>query len=276
MELSDEEIHSLSVAIQKRYGVDFTCYEMKSLKRRIIRIMNINKMGSLFELWQKVLNDASFVEEFTNNISVGLTSMFRDPELWKFLKNYIYDYFEKKNNSQLKVWHAGCSTGEEVFSLGIVLRELGVQQKVKALASDMNSDSLKTAREGCYQIGHYEDYKSNYKVYNNFGNFDKYCQVSDNRYCMDKSLLDHVELLEHNLITEEYPGKHDIIFCRNVMIYFDTASKLKILTKFHEMLNPNGLLIIGFFDSFIPFSKGNLFTYLDTDVRVLQKNPEIV
>jgi len=273
MEISDEEIRSLSVAIQKRYGVDFTCYEIKSLKRRIIRIINLFKLNSIFELWEKILKDPSFVEEFTNSISVGLTSMFRDPQLWIYLKKYIRNFFESDKKNRMQVWHAGCSTGEEVYSLGILFNELDVQYKVHALATDINTDSLAHSKKGLYGKGFLEDYSKNYNQYNAISNFNKYYTLDNEGFQMNKDLIRHVEFKEHNLITSKYEGKYDIIFCRNVMIYFDNNAKSEILKKFHDILNDDGILIIGFFDSFMPFVKDKLFEYSDTDVRVLKKVP---
>ena len=272
MEISDEEVRSLSSAIQKRYGVDFTCYEIRSLKRRIIRIINKHKLGSLFGLWEKVLKDPTFVEEFTNEISVGLTSLFRDPPLWQFLRDYITDFFDVKNNSRLNIWHAGCSTGEEVYSMGIVLNEIKKSIFTHALATDMNTDSISTAKNGEYNLATYPDYSNNYKVYNKRGFFDVHVTKSEKTYKFNPDLIRHVDFKEHNLVTDTYNGRYDIIFCRNVLIYFDAATKGRILQQFYDVLNKDGLLIIGFFDSFIPFSNDKLFSYLNTDVRVLKKS----
>ena len=273
MEISEEEVMSLSSAIQKRYGVDFTCYEIKSLKRRIIRIINVYKFNSIFELWQKVLTDPSFVQTFKNEVSVGLTAMMRDPQLWVFLKAYLDDYLNK--NGSLKVWHAGCSTGEEVYSLGMVLQEIDGAHKTKRLATDLSSRSIATAKEGIYQLPLLKDYKLNYNVYNKFSNFEKYYETVDAKHFkMNPDLLQNVEFLDHNLVTDEYPKGFDVIFCRNVLIYFDAETKLKVLRQFHKSLKKGGILIIGFFDSFIPFNKEKIFEYLDTDVRVLMKKEE--
>jgi len=269
MEISDEEILALSSAIQKRYGVDFTTYEIKSLKRRIVRVINLFKLGSLFELWQKILKEPSFVQDFKNEISVGLTSLMRDPQLWAYLKNYLVDYY--KSNSVVKIWHAGCSTGEEVYSMGIVLDEIGALHKSRSLATDLSTRSIQTAKDGKYIHQLYEDYKANYHMYNKFGKFENHVIQGPVTFQMRPRLIGNVTFKDHNLVTDMYEQNHDIIFCRNVLIYFDAATKSKILRKFYDALNPGGILIIGYFDSFIPFAKEKLFEYLDTDVRILIK-----
>ena len=111
-ELTNEEVASLTQSILTRYGIDFTCYEPKSLRRRIVRIMNMHEMKSSHELWIKFLHEPHFVKEFMNEVSVGMTSMFRDHELWTALKKRLM--IDGRKASSVRVWHAGCSTGEEV------------------------------------------------------------------------------------------------------------------------------------------------------------------
>src|SRR6478735_4077116 len=170
--VTDEEVASLSQSILTRYGIDFTCYEPKSLKRRVVRLLLMNNFVSVHELWIRMLRDQSFIHTFMNEISVGMTSMFRDPIFWKHLKRLLTKSFT--HTSQLSIWLAGCSTGEEVYSLGILLTETGLSQKSTAFASDINQDALEAARRGEYHKLRMIENEQNFKEYNPYVDFARY------------------------------------------------------------------------------------------------------
>src|SRR3954462_5657121 len=120
VDVTEEEVGSLAQSILVRYGIDFTCYEPKSFRRRVVRVLNLYNFKSIFELWDKFLHDQNFVYEFMNDISVGMTSMFRDPMIWKPLKHILKKKLQSA--SSINIWHAGWSTGEEVYTMGILLK----------------------------------------------------------------------------------------------------------------------------------------------------------
>jgi chemotaxis protein methyltransferase CheR len=266
--VTDEEMNSLTQSILTRYGIDFTCYEPKSLRRRIIRVLNKFDLSSIHELWVHFLRDTKFVHVFMNEISVGMTSMFRDPILWKRLKARMLKYPSDKT---ISIWHAGCSTGEEVFSFGILLKETNLQERAKAFASDFNQNALTEAKAGVYHKIKMIENETNYREYNAFQNFGKY-YTSDGKYAiMNQDLIKHVNFSYHNLITDAYPQGFDVIFCRNVMIYFDSIAKVKMLDKFYEALNPGGLFIIGFFDTMNYLIDNKKFELVDEEAKIFIK-----
>lgn len=267
--ISDEELKSLTDAIQQRHGIDFSCYEPKSLKRRVIRALHIFRLGAVHELWIKILKDHSFIYPFMDEISVGLTSMFRDPVLWKKIRFLLSDHF--LGNKELSVWHAGCSTGEEVYTMGIVLKESGFTRPAKALATDISNQAMTTAKKGEFNEMKMEEYDKNYLHFNPGSTLKKYYSVRDGFSFMDTSLIQHVTFKHHNLITDPFPKNHDIIFCRNVMIYFDNRAKLALFDKFYDSLNPGGLFIIGFYDAVLPLVDPTKFRVLDLDAKIFQK-----
>ena len=267
--ITDEELKSLTDAIHKRHGIDFSCYEPKSLKRRVVRALHIFKLSAVHELWIKILRDHSFIYPFMDEISVGLTSMFRDPVLWRRLRHLLMNEWRDKQN--LSIWHAGCSTGEEVYTMGIVLKESGFNKPVTAWATDISQQAMATAQKGEYHILKLQDYNENYADYNPVSNLKKYYTESQSTGCMNPDLISHVKFDYHNLITDTFTKKFDIIFCRNVMIYFDNNAKLKLFEKFYESLNPNGLFIIGFYDAVLPMVDPNKFKVLDLNAKVFQK-----
>jgi len=272
-DISDEEVRALTTAIKSRYDLDFTCYEMGSLKRRVSRALSIFSLDSTHELWVKVLREQGFIHKLVNELSVGLTSMFRDPKLWRRLKTLIPELLKEKE--KLRVWHAGCSTGEEVFTFNILLEELGVRNRVTSIASDMNSDAIGAAKKGYYDLIKLHEYDKNYKEFKGFGGLQTYYTIADNNGAMDLSLIDNVTFLENNLITDTVDEEFDIIFCRNVMIYFDQIAKLKVLDKFYNNLNPNGLLIIGFFDSLVTVIDKTQFQFYELEYKMFKKFGDI-
>jgi chemotaxis protein methyltransferase CheR len=268
--ISDEELTSLTHAILKRHGIDFTGYEPKSLKRRVIRAISTLNLSSVHELWMMVLKDPAFIHTFMNQISVGLTSLFRDPIMWKHLKRELNTHYK---NKPLSVWHAGCSTGEEVLSLGILLRELNMTANVHALATDISVEAIDLAKKASYHKVKMAEFENNFAEYNHFAKVDKYA-TRDGNYCVfDTTLLNHVTFKYHNLINDPFTGKYDIIFCRNVMIYFDTAAKVALMEKFYSVLKPGGLFIVGFFDAINPLVDTNKFAFRDADAKVYQALP---
>ena len=267
--ISDEELKSLTDAIHQRHGIDFSCYEPKSLKRRVVRALHIFKLNAVHELWIRILKDRSFIYPFMDEISVGLTSMFRDPVLWKKMRHLLQGDWCGKNN--LSLWHAGCSTGEEVYTMGILLRESGYTKPVSALATDISHQAMETAKKGEYHKMKFEEYNQNYVQFNPAGTIRKYYTEKDSSVQMNLDLISHVTFAYHNLITDAFNRKFDVIFCRNVMIYFDNAAKLRLFDKFHEALNPGGLFIIGFYDAVLPMVDPSKFRILDMDAKIFQK-----
>ncbi|HEY8938299.1 MAG TPA: protein-glutamate O-methyltransferase CheR [Cyclobacteriaceae bacterium] len=267
--ISDEELRSLTDAINKRHGIDFSCYEPQSLKRRVIRALHIFKVNAVHELWIRILKEREFIYPFMDEISVGLTYMFRDPILWIRMRNLLTTYFKNKN--ELSIWHAGCSTGEEVYTMGIVLRESGFANIAKSLATDISNQAMAIAKSGAYDLLRLNEYEGNYKQFNIAGSLKKYFTQNADGGVMDLSLIQHITFEHHNLITSAFTRKFDIIFCRNVMIYFDNEAKRKLFDKFHASLNPNGLLIIGFYDAVLPLIDVNKFKVMDIDSKIFQK-----
>ena len=267
--ITDEELNSLTHAILRRYDIDFTCYEPNSLKRRIARSIDVLRLDSIHGLWIKLLKDRSFIYHFMDEISVGLTSMFRDPVLWSYLKHELLPATNRKD--QLKVWHAGCSTGEEVYSMGIVLQECGLLNRASRLATDISEAALDVARTGGYHEMKMAIYERDYLQYNPNGLFQRYYQTTDTCCKMKSELVGQVDFRMHNLVTELPPGQFDIIFCRNVMIYFDAASKIRLLNQFYEHLHEGGYLIIGFYDALVPLINKEQYHITNLDAKVFQK-----
>jgi chemotaxis protein methyltransferase CheR len=269
MEITFEELNAFTLAVKKRHGIDFTGYEPKSLHRRVMRAISVFGFSGIHELWVNVLRDQTFIHRFMDVISVGLTSMFRDPILWKTMRDRIPAMCDQSD--EIKIWHAGCSTGEEVYTMGVVLEETNTVSCTKALATDISMEALDTARKGFYHEVKMPEFERNYKEYNLTGHFEQYYTPSACGACFDNKLIGHADFRYHNLVSEECVGKFDVIFCRNVMIYFDNALKVKMIRQFYESLKPGGLFIIGFFDAIMPVMDTSLFCVDDLDAKIFRR-----
>ncbi len=267
-EISDEELSSLTTAIKTRYGMDFTSYEKKSLKRGVARLIARNNLGNLLGLWSKILKDRDFINNYIDELLINLTELFRNPELWQKLKNDILNQYA--TSPMFKIWHAGCSTGEEIYSMAIVLTEKKMYDKVRIIASDLSTQALAEARTGYYSSMLWNRYQVSFTKYNAFGKLDQYFVKDENGFHVNKSLQKNIIFKQQNLVQDPPESYCDIIVCRNVMIYFDETLKVKVLTKFHTALKADGYLIIGYYD-LMPESVKSLFKIHDAANRVYRK-----
>lgn len=249
--ISDAEVVSFADALFQRHGIDFRSYEILSFKRRLSRAIHVFGLSSVHELWMKMLFKQIDPKEFIDQITVGLTAMFRDPALWIKLRELLQGEWSEKPH--LRIWHAGCSTGEEVLTMAIVLRESGFRGSVSILATDINNGFLSSAAKGLLEGKKVIEYKQNYRQYNSAGLFEQYYHADDGICFFNSSLLRDVKFQNHNLLTSDFEKEFDLIFCRNVMIYFDVQAKATLFQKFYDALAPGGIFIAGSYDVILPF-----------------------
>lgn len=267
-EISDEELQSLTSAVKTRYGIDFTNYETKSLKRGIARLITKHNLGSLVGLWAKIIKDREFFLSCIDDLLVNLTEMFRNPEIWVKIKTDLLEQLKIKPS--IKVWHAGCSTGEEIYTMGIVLIHSKLYNKAEITATDLSTQAMAKAMEGVYPQMLWKKYLSSFKTYFPDGKPEDYFKVENDEIKINDSLKKNVSFQRHNLVQDRMPKKFDIIFCRNVMIYFDEVLKMKVLNLFHSCLEPGGFLIIGYYDM-LPDQHKELYTLYDATTRIYRK-----
>ncbi|QCK16659.1 CheR family methyltransferase [Mangrovivirga cuniculi] len=274
MKVTQAEINSFTEVLYAKYGFDFTCYEPQSLNRRVNRVLHVLGYNTIHDLWTDMLQKPSLVYKFMDEVSVGLTAMFRDPVMWSRLRSVLYNEFKSKQN--LNIWIAGCSTGEEVYTLAIVLYEMGMLHQTRILATDMNHTALEVARSGVYHELKIVDYEKNYTEYNKFGTFSRYFKRNAPHVMMRPDLLSNTTFKYHNLVTDKIDQDFDLIFCRNVMIYFDADTKSKLVKNFHRNINDNGYLITGFFDSIFCEENQRLFNSELSGFRMFKKSPAMI
>ncbi len=265
--ISDEELTALMQAINNRYGLDFTNYERTSLKRGIVRLMLKNNMDSIIELWSKVLKDNEFFQNAIDDLLVNLTELFRNPDVWIKLRDNILPEIENKT---LKIWHAGCSTGEEVYTMNIVLDTLGMMNRAKLNATDLSKTALGKAKKGDYSLITLKQYLVPFLKFFPGRDMEDYFDFHDRHANIKSKYQTNVKFQRHNLVTDSMNEKFDIIFCRNVMIYFDETLKKRVLDLLHSCLNENGYLIIGYYDIMPDYGKAK-FKIHDVKTRIYRK-----
>ena len=267
-EISDEELNSLTTAVKSRFGIDFTNYESKSLKRGIARLITKYDLGSMVGLWSKIMKDRDFFTSCIDDLLVNLTEMFRNPEIWVKIQKDILVQFKLKPS--IRIWHAGCSTGEEIYTMGIVLSQAKLYSKADITATDLSSQAMAKAMAGVYPQLLWKKYLASFKQYFSDGKAEDYFTLTPDSVKINESLKKNVTYQRHNLVQDKMPKKFEIIFCRNVMIYFDETLKMKVLSLFHSCLEPGGFLIIGYYDM-LPEAHKELFTLYDATTRIYRK-----
>ena len=213
-----------------------------------------------------ILHDPSVFEKVVYDFSITVTEMFRDPSFYQSLRNKIIPYL--KTYPFIKIWHAGCATGEEVYSLAILLKEEGIYNKATIFATDFNEHALDVARQGIYSLKDTQKYSTNYQKAGGKASFSDYYYARYNSAIMRKSLSKNVTFANHNLVTDGVFGEMHLILCRNVLIYFNKDLQNKVLTLFNESLIHGGFLALG--------SKETLsFSSIENDFKPIDKKNKI-
>lgn len=243
IEIGEEEMEELVSAIYDASGYDFSNYSAPSLQRRLQRFIDSKKTNNLPEFIVQLHDDSILLNEFIEEITVNVTEMFRDPLFFAIMKNDIFTHLKKLPS--IKIWHAGCSTGEEPYSMAIALKEAELLDKSIIYATDINQTVLKTASKGKYFIDLLSAYQSNYIKAELKGNFSDYYEVLEGRMIMKEELRKKIIFSTHNLVTDSGFNQFDLIVCRNVMIYFNKDLQDQILQTFYNSLNNFGFLALG-------------------------------
>ena len=254
-------------AINNRYGLDFTNYERTSLKRGIVRLMMKHKMETIIELWSIVLRDDEFFKNAIDDLLVNLTELFRNPDVWIKLRD---DILKENSGFQLKIWHAGCSTGEEVYTMTFLLESMQLLTKSRLTATDLSTSALSKAIKGEYSLLLLKQYLIPFLKFFPDKKMEDYFDFKDTYASIKSRYQTNINFKKHNLVADPMPDKYDIIFCRNVMIYFDDTLKERVLNLLHKSLKPGGFLIIGYYDIMPDFGK-EYFDIYDVKTRIYKR-----
>lgn len=241
--VSDDEIDILVNDLFELYGYDFTNYTFASLKRRIDRLMTLDKFPSFAELRYKIKSDASYLKRVVEEITVNVTEMFRDPLFYKALRTEVLPSLGTK--PFIRIWHAGCSTGEEVYSMAILLKEANLLHKTLIYATDLNPTVLEKAKTGVFALSQMKLYSQNYLNAGGAKDFSNYYTANYGMAKLNDDLSEKVVFSTHNLVSDNSFNEFDLILCRNVLIYFDTYLQERVFNLFEESLSKLGYLALG-------------------------------
>ncbi|MDL5048756.1 protein-glutamate O-methyltransferase CheR [Oscillatoria amoena NRMC-F 0135] len=263
------DLKRISELIYQKYGYDFRNYAMSSFKRRVLRIMDLKRF-TVDSLTRKLTDSPEFIHEFLDELTVNVTEMFRDPGFWRIMREEIIPGI-LLNHKQFKIWHAGCSSGEEVLSMTILLKEMGIHQDVQIYATDLDTNILERAKAATYSIKNMELNEKNYIRFQGAGSLKDYYREENGQAVFNKTLMSNVTFRKHDLVMGEVFNKFDLILCRNVMIYFNQALQNDVLKKFHESLFKYGYLAIGSKESLIWCDYANRFIVVNNEEKVYKK-----
>jgi chemotaxis protein methyltransferase CheR len=237
------ELDLILVAIYQRYGYDFRQYSRASIKRRIEHHLAKTEFETMSELMSKILYDETLFQSLFFDISVTVTEMFRDPWFYLTLREKVIPFL--KTFPFINIWHAGCATGEEVYSLAILLKEEQLYKRAHIYATDFNDAALEKAKARIYPLERIKEYTSNYQKAGGNNSFADYYRAQYQSVIFDAALQENITFANHNLATDSVFGEMHLILCRNVLIYFDRPLQDRVLSIFRDSLLYNGFLCLG-------------------------------
>ncbi|MCK5820650.1 MAG: protein-glutamate O-methyltransferase CheR [Bacteroidales bacterium] len=263
------EIQLLFEGIFLKYGYDFRDYGKAHAKRRILHRLGLSDLKTISDLQSKVLHDESFFQLFLQDLSINTTEMFRDPDFFKEIREGVIPIL--KTYPFFKAWHAGCSTGEEVYSLAILLYEEELLSRAQLYATDFNHIALAKAKDAIYPIGNLKEYTRNYIKAGGKSSFANYYNARYDSAIIDKSLKKNIVFSDHNLVTDSVFGEMHMVMCRNTLIYFSKELQDRVIKLFYDSLIPGGFLCLGSKESLTFSVHRELFEPFNQKLKIFRK-----
>jgi chemotaxis protein methyltransferase CheR len=268
-DIENIEINLLLEAIYQRYGHDFRAYARVSIKRRVRDALLKSDCLTVMDLIQKILVEESFFKWLLSHFSITVTDWFRDPLFYRALRKKVIPYL--KTFPFVKIWHAGCATGEEAYSLAILLKEEGLYDKATIFVTDFNDDSLATAKKGIYPLSDITAAAGDYQQTGGTHSLNEYFYAKYDSLIVNKSLKKNITFANYNLVTDGVFGEMHLILCRNVLIYFDKSLQNKVLTRFYESLHYTGFIALGSKESLDFSTVRDHFKDFNKEEKIYQK-----
>jgi chemotaxis protein methyltransferase CheR len=237
------EIDLLLEAIFQKYGYDFRNYGKAHIKRRIIHRLATSGLENIAELQHRIIYKPEFLKTILEDLSITVTEMFRDPSFYLMVREEVLPIL--KTYPYFKIWHAGCATGQEVYSMAIMLKEERLYDRAQIYATDFNQIALQKAKDGIYPIDRIKEYTYNYQKAGGKNAFSDYYTAKYESVILDKSLKKNIVFADHNLVTDGVFAEVHVIICRNVLIYFNKNLQDRVLSLFQDSLMPGGYLCLG-------------------------------
>lgn len=267
--LEDVEIGLLLRGVQQVYGHDFLGYAQASLRRRMRHWLASSPYTSFSHAQAEVLRDSAAFTSLLQGMTINVTEMFRDPAFFRALREKVVPFLQ--TYPFVKIWHAGCATGEEAYSMAILLQEAGLAGRYRMYATDINEAVLERAAAGRYPLRAMQGYTHNYHKSGGLASFADYYTADAEHAILAPGLRDHLVFGQHNLVTDTDIGEMHLILCRNVMIYFKPALKERCLALFDGSLLPGGFLCLGVKESLETRSVGSKYEGFAAPLSIYRK-----
>ncbi|WP_198510305.1 CheR family methyltransferase [Bacillus solitudinis] len=268
-DLEKIEIDLLLQGLYAWCGYDYRNYAFNSIRRRIWYRVHAEKLSSITGLTEKILHDSACLKRLISDFSINVTEMFRDPVFFLNFRELVVPIL--RTYPSIRVWHAGCSTGEEVYSMAILLQEEGLYDKTKIYATDINATVLKIAKSGLYPLENMRKFTSNYIQAGGKQAFSDYYNVVNNRVQFHSDLTKNVVFAQHNLVTDRSFNEFHVILCRNVLIYFNNALQQKVHNLFYESLGMFGILGLGDKETIAYTNERNYYEQISASQKIYKK-----
>jgi chemotaxis protein methyltransferase CheR len=263
------EIELLLTGLAERYGYDFRNYARASLTRRIRKVMDVEELPSISALQSKLLHDVEAAMRFVASVSVHTTSMFRDPDVYRVLRSEVVPLL--RTYPFVRIWHAGCSSGEEVYSVAIMLEEAGLYERCRIYATDISDAILERARQGVFPIRAMREHTRAYQAAGGTRDFSSYYVAGHEHAVFRSSLRRQLVFSQHNLVCDSTFNEFQLIVCRNVLLYFDSSLRQRAHDLFHTSLSNFGVLVLGKKESLRFTELASSYQELEDGARVYRK-----
>lgn len=263
------EIDLLLEAVYRRYGFDFREYARASLRRRLQRRVALEGLHSVSGLQERLLHDPACMERLLLDLSINVTAMFRDPTFFRAFREKVVPLL--RTYPFIRIWSAGCSTGEETYSLAILLQEEGLYERTRIYATDINEAVLHQASQALFPLEKMQEYTENYLAGGGTRAFSEYYTAAYEGAQFDRSLADNIVFARHNLATDRSFNEFQVVVCRNVMIYFDTPLQNRVHELFYESLLRLGVLALGPKESLAFTPHVDAYDVLDLQEKLYRK-----
>lgn len=268
-EIEAIEIDLLLTGIYRRYGYDFRSYASASIRRRIWKFAEQEKLATISAVQEAVLHEATMMDRFVLSLTVNVTTMFRDPAFFQALRTEVIPIL--KTYPMIRIWDAGCATGEEAYSMAIVLKEEGIYDRCRIYATDMNEDVLRKAKTGIFPLSHMKEFTDNYIQSGGKNSFSEYYTAKYDYAIINQELRQNIIFAQHNLVTDKSFNEFNLVLIRNVLIYFNEELRGKVLDLLHESMASFGILALGKRES-LKFSKlESAYEELDSAMKLYKR-----
>lgn len=272
IELRNLEIDLLLETLYRRYGYDFRDYAKASLTRRALAATAAAGYQRVAEMIPRLLHDQDFLAQLLAQFSVPVTEMFRDPLVFKNLRENVLPRLA--TYPRFNIWQAGCASGEEAYSLAIMLEEEGLLERAQIYATDINDPALRRAEDGIFSMRHLEEYQRNYRAAGGKSELSDYYVASAGYFRIQEKLRRKIVFAHHNLVSDGVFCEVQLILCRNVLIYFNNVLQGHVLHLFHDSLGRGGFLCLGMRESLRSVEAKDLYQVINRESMIFQKSGE--